>query len=399
MTGDLARHWSLDPSISFLNHGSFGACPVEVLAFQQTLRARLERQPVQFLGRDLEGLLDAARAALAAFVGADPADLAFVPNATTGVNTVLRSLQLAPGDELLASDHAYPACRNALDREAARAGARVVVAPVPFPIDAPELVVEAFLARVTPRTRLALVDHVTSPTGIVWPVESVVPALQSRGVDVLVDGAHAPGMVALDLRALGAAYYTANCHKWLCAPKGAAFLHVRRDRQDVVRPLVTSHGATAVRQDRPRLHLEFDWPGTHDPTAYLSVPAAIRVVGGLVPGGWPEVMRRNRDLALAARRLLCEALELAPPCPESMLGALAAVPLPDGDPRAVSPPEWMDPLQQVLVEEHRIEVPIFPWPAPPRRLLRVAAQLYNHLDEYRRLAALLPRLLARRAGT
>jgi isopenicillin-N epimerase len=390
---DLARHWSLDPSFAFLNHGSFGACPLEVLAYQQELRARLERQPVQFMGRDLEGLLDAARADLARFVGADPADVVFVPNATTGVNTVLGSWRFAPGDELLVSDHAYPACRNALDRVAARTGACVVVARVPFPIDTPARVVEALVSGITPRTRLALVDHVTSPTGLVWPVERIVPALQARGVEVLVDGAHAPGMVALDLATLGAAFYTANCHKWLCAPKGAGFLHVRRDHRDRLLPLVTSHGATAVRPDRSRLHLEFDWPGTHDPTAYLAVPAAIRAVGGLVPGGWPEVMRRNHDLVLAARRLLAAALRIAPPAPESMLGALAAVPLPDGDPLVTPSPQWMDPLQQLLVEEHRIEVPIFPWPAPPRRLLRISAQLYNDLEEYRRLATVLSSLL------
>lgn len=392
---DLARHWTLEPGLHFLNHGSFGACPRRVLEVQRELRAELERQPVRFMARELEGRLDAARAELAAFVGADPLDLVVVPNATAGVNSVLRWLALAPGDELLVTDHEYNASRNALEAAAARAGARLEVVPVPFPLASADELVAAVVAAIGPRTRLALLDHVTSPTGLVLPLERLAAELAARGVDTLVDGAHAPGMLPLDLGALGAggvAYYTGNCHKWLCAPKGAAFLWVRRDRQDGVRPLAISHGANTPRPGRSRFHTEFDWTGTADPTAFLAVPAAIRFVGGLLPGGWPAVRERNRRLALAARDLLAAALGVAPPAPDAMIGSLAALPLPDGDPRDSAAPRsalYTDPLQTTLLDRHRIEVPIASWPAPPRRVVRVSAQLYNHLDQYRTLAGAL----------
>jgi isopenicillin-N epimerase len=387
--------WTLDPAIAFLNHGSFGACPRPVLDAQQRWRERMERQPVQFLSRDLEGLLDAARAELAAFLGTAPADVAFVPNATAGVNAVLRSRRFAAGDELLTTDHTYNACRNALEFVAGRTGARVVVAPVPFPIDGPERVVAAVLAHVTSRTRLALLDHVTSPTGLVFPIAALACELDRRGVETLVDGAHAPGMLALDVPAIGATYYTGNCHKWLCAPKGAGFLWVRRDRQADVRPLAISHGATAARTDRSRFLLEFDWTGSIDPTAWLCVPDALRALGALLPGGWPALRARNHALALEARRVLCAALAIAPPCPDEMIGSLATVPLPDGPPGGGPAPLGHDPLADRLLRRHGVEVPVFAWPAPPRRLLRVSAQLYNTPAQYERLAgALREELLA-----
>lgn len=390
-----AVHWDLDPQVTFLNHGSFGACPRAVLDEQARLRAELEREPVRFLWREIEPRLDAARAALAAFVGADADDLVFVPNATTGVSTVLRSLALVEGDELLFTDHGYNACRNALERVAARAGARVVVATVPFPLDGADAIVEAVLARVTPRTRFALLDHVTSPTGLVFPVARIATALAARGIDVMVDGAHAPGMLPLDLRALGAAgvaYYTGNCHKWLCTPKGSALLWVRRDGHDAVEPLVVSHGWNDLRTARARFRLLFDWTGTADPTPWLAIPAAIEFMGSLLPGGWPALMERNRALARDARDVLCESLGCAPPAPDALLGSLAAVPLPDRTGPA-PPPGAPDPLQDALWERG-FEVPVVPWPiAPGKRLIRVAAQVYNDLDQYRALAGALRELL------
>jgi len=378
--------WALDPTVTFLNHGSYGACPRAVLEHQGRLRAELEAQPVRFLGRELEERLDEARAALGRFVGADPDDLAFVPNATTGVNTVLRSLAFRPGDEVLTTDHTYGACRNALDAVAARSGARVVTVPIPFPIEGPDAVVDRVLAAVGPHTRLALLDHVTSPTGLVFPLDRLVSGLAERGVDALIDGAHAPGMLPLDLDALGAAYYTANCHKWVCAPKGSAFLHVRRDRQAEIRPLSISHGASDPRTDRSRFRLEFDWTGTQDPTAYLCVPEALRVMAGALPGGWPAVMERNRALALRARDRLLAVLKAPVPAPASMIGSLAAVPLP----RLAAPaPRRRDPIHVALGERFAIEVPVMTWPGGTGRALRVSAQLYNTDDDFERLATAL----------
>ena len=381
---DLRARWALDPSVKYLNHGSFGATPRDVFAFQGELRARMERNPMQFLLADWDRLHDAARAALGAFLGASADDLAVVPNATAGVNAAVRAFALGPGDELLVTDHEYNACANILRDAAERTGARLVVAEVPFPLEDPGQVAAAVLAKVTSRTRVALVDHVTSQTALVFPIESIVRALRERGVEAIVDGAHAPGMLPLDLDALGAAYYTGNLHKWVCAPKGAAFLHVRRDLQPSTRPLSISHGANSARTDRSRFRLEWDWTGTCDPTAFLSVPEAIRWMGEVVPGGWEALRRRNRDLTLRARALLCEAFGAPSPAPDAMIGAMASVPLPTelvGD----APGEatgWFDPLQHALREEHQIEVPVIAWPTAGSRVIRVSAQAYNEWEEY-----------------
>ena len=408
MPSELAAQWALDPAIAFLNHGSFGACPRAVLDAQDRYRERMEAQPVQFLARDLPGLLAEARAELGAFLGADPDDLAFVANATGAVNAVVRSQRFAPGDELLTDDHEYNATINVLRHVAERDGARVVVAKIQFPVASEDAVVDAILGAVTDRTRFALISHVTSPTALVFPIERIVAGLAERGVETLVDGAHAPGMLALDLDRLGAAWYTGNLHKWVCAPKGSAFLHARRDRQPGIRPNTISHGANAVLEAdggaggdaRTRYRAEFDWQGTLDPTAWLAVPDALRFVGGLVPGGWPAVMARNRALTLRARTALTAALGLDgdAPAPASMLGSMVALPLPSDGPLGAtgggSSPLDTDPLQQRLIAEHGVEVPIVTWPVPAaespasaRRLIRVSSALHNGPDDVDRLIA------------
>jgi isopenicillin-N epimerase len=390
--------WLLEPTVSYLNHGSFGACPEPVLEAQRVWRERMEADPVRFLARELEGELDEVRRLVGAFLGADPEGLAFVPNATTGVSTVLASRRFEPGDELLAGDHEYNATLNAMRAAADRDGARLVIARIPFPIHDSSQAVEAYLEAVTPRTRFALVSQVTSPTALILPVAALVRELDRRGVDTLVDGAHAPGMVPLDVNALGAAYWTGNGHKWLCAPKGAAVLHVRADLRAGIRPLVVSHGANDERLDRSRFRLAFDWTGTADPTPILALPAAIRYVGGLHDEGWAGLMTANTTLARRGRDVICAALGVPAPAPDVMLAAMASIPLPGLSPSRAA----AERLQAALLDEDRIEVPVFTWPvpaaippgaAPAEVVLRISAQLYNRPDEYTALAESLARRL------
>jgi isopenicillin-N epimerase len=385
------QHWLLDRDITFLNHGSFGACPIPVLEAQTSFREQLEREPLRFLMREFEPLLDHARNQLAAFIGTSSDELVFVPNATTGVNAVLRSLSFDPGDELLTTNQEYNACGNTLDFVASRTGAKVIVAEIPFPIESPEQVVEAVIKCVSPQTKLALLDHIVSQTGLIFPIQQLVSELAQRGVDVLVDGAHAPGMIALNLDEIGAAYYTGNCHKWLCAPKGAGFLYVRRDKQDAIRPTTISHGANSPRSDKSRFQLEFDWMGTIDPSAYLCVPVAIDFMGSLLDGGWPELMAKNHALALAGRQILLDTLDLSQPCPDEMVGSMAVVQLKDAEFDAVGKSE-IAPLQEALWEIFKIEVPVIPWPDANQQLVRISAQFYNTLSQYEYLAKALVEL-------
>ncbi len=392
----LRAHWLLDERIDFLNHGSFGACARPVLEAQQRLREQLERQPISFYLRHLESALDETRQALAPVLGADPADLVFVRNATTAVNAVLGSLGLAPGDELLTTNHVYDGCESALKAIAERSGARVVSVPLELPVEDPERIVGDLVARVGPRTRLALIDHITSRSALILPINRIVAELASRGVPTLVDAAHAPGMVPLDLNTTGAEWTTGNCHKWLCAPKGAAFLHVRRDQHDQVRPAITSLGAYSERRDRSAMHQRFDWAGTDDVTSILTVPAALRFMAGLLPGGWPAVMAHNRDLACCGLTNLLTVPGVVAAAPESNMGSMATVllpPLPEGLPP--SPWPQVADLQEHLLERYKIEVPVMSKPGPTtsgepsRWMLRISAQLYNEPAQYERLAEAL----------
>ncbi|MEB3279600.1 MAG: aminotransferase class V-fold PLP-dependent enzyme [Lyngbya sp.] len=385
-TSDFRQHWLLDSEVTFLNHGSFGACPIPILQLQTQQRQQLERQPVHFFVREWESLLDEARQQLAEFLGVTPEELVFVPNATTGVNSILRSLCFSPTDELLTTNHEYNACRNALNFVAERWGAKVVVANIPFPLNSADEIVNAILSQITPKTKLVLIDHISSQTGLIFPLKSLIQDLNSRGIDSLVDGAHAPGMLPLNLTEIGATYYSGNCHKWLSAPKGAAFLYVRPDKQSEIHPVTISHGANSPRTDRSRFQLEFDWMGTHDPTAYFCIPEAIKFMGSLLPGGWLELIQYNHNTVIAARQMLSEKLAVALPCPDEMIGSMATIILPEKI-------QLIPSLQTRLWEQFKIEVPIIPWENQPQKLMRISAQIYNNSSDYQKLAEALIELI------
>jgi isopenicillin-N epimerase len=400
---DLARHWTLDPEVVFLNHGSFGACPRAVLDAQSDFRARMEREPIKWFVETQPGLMDDARGALAAFVRCPAEDLVFIPNVTQAVATILQNLEpmLKPGDELLAPGHEYPACMNNLRRAAARTGASVIHVPLPFPVRSPDEIVDAVLGKTTPRTRVCLISHVTSPSGLILPVERIVPELERRGVVTIVDGAHAAGFVPnLNVAAFGCSFYTNNCHKWLCSPKGSAFLYIREDHQKNFRPLALSNNAEKPRPGRKHLLTEFDYVGTTDQTAYLTVPAALNTMASLVPGGWPEVIRRNHDLVIRGRDTICKAIGVEPPAPDSMLGALSTMLLPEHPPERLArlmarPSRHHDALQDALVDRHHIQVPVWSVAGDSRRVIRISAQVYNSPAQYDYLAAALAEELGR----
>ncbi|HEY4607470.1 MAG TPA: aminotransferase class V-fold PLP-dependent enzyme [Acidimicrobiia bacterium] len=380
--------WALEPGTHHLNHGSFGAVLDEILELQSRWRERFEANATRFVLRDLQPAVDRSREALAQFVGAEPDGMVPVRNATTGVAAVLRSMEpfLQPGDQLLTTAHDYNAVRQVLQYTAKRTGAEVVVAQVPFPVSDPSQVTEAVASSVTARTRLAVVDHITSPTALVFPIETIVEMLEPA-VPVLIDGAHGPGQVPLDLDRLGASWYTGNLHKWLCAPKGAAFLHARNDRREMTVPTVISHGYNArVERGVDRYQLLFDWLGTDDFSAWAVVPEVLQLVGGLDPGGWDAIMKRNHELVLEGRRAIADAVGLAPPAPGSMVGSMASIPLPDRE--GLDPGGEESPLMDELIDLGFVTL-VMNWPTWPRQVLRVSAHLYNTADEYRDLAEVL----------
>ncbi|MCC6428188.1 MAG: aminotransferase class V-fold PLP-dependent enzyme [Phycisphaerales bacterium] len=397
---EFAHHWRLDPDIVYLNHGSFGACPIPILQAQSRYREQMEAEAVRFFVNQLDDLLDTARRALAAFINCPTNDLAFVTNATIGVATVLDNAvqlgRLKAGDEVIASAHEYPACLNNLRRICARAGAQITMADIPFPLHSPDQVVDAILAKVTPRTRLALVSHVTSSSGLVLPIQTIVDELKKRNVQTIVDGAHAPGFTDLDITKLAPAYYTANCHKWICSPKGSAFLYVRPDLQKDFRPVILSNFAEKPKPGRPHFITEFDYIGTYDATAFIAIHDTLRFMTSLMPAGYADIRKRNRELLLWARNLICQTLNVEPPAPDSMLGSLSSIFLPKHDPHDTArharlmarPSKHHDALQDAILK-HRIQVPVWSVAGKPDRLIRLSTQLYNSKAQYEYLAQAL----------
>ncbi|KAI1123943.1 pyridoxal phosphate-dependent transferase [Nemania abortiva] len=383
--------WQIRSDIVYLDNGAFGACPTVVVEKQQQVRRWIEENPHEFFERNYISSWEASRKALASFLHAEAADLVFTPGATHGMNVVIQSLSFEVGDEIITTNHAYSSVRLVLDHVAKRFDAHIVVIDVPLEVSEPDALLQRILASVTPRTRFAVIDHVPSRSGLIFPIKEIVSELAALNIDTLVDGAHAPGMIPLDITDINSAYYVANCHKWMCVPRGVGFLHVRHDRTQNIKPLVIARSPFVVNKSQ-HSHLEhsFGWMGTYCPSAVLTLPTSISYLGSVMPGGYHGLLSRNHDLTVLARRIICRTLGIPLPCPDSMIGAMATIPLPD------SPgpeQEGMLPIQQILWKEHGIVIPIYSWPSYPKRVIRLSVQAYNSLDQYLRLANCLRSVL------
>jgi isopenicillin-N epimerase len=380
---NLIQQWALDSSYTFLNHGCFGARARTVLEKQWKLRLDFESRPVDWLDRQRTDLIDQAKIVPGKFLGMTPANFGFVSNATAGINAVLRSLHLEPGDELLTTDHVYNAVRQTMKHVAEEHDAKYIEAAIPLPLHSPHDVTLAIQKALSKKTKLLVVDHVTSPTALVFPVQAIVQLCKTRGITVLVDGAHAPGMLPLNVEQLDADYYAGNLHKWVCAPPGAGFVWARADRQTGLHPPTISHfrkeGFTS----------EFNWQATRDISPWLCATVSIEFMQQF---GWDRVMRHNHQMATWVQAMLCQKWDVKPASPidGSMLGSMATVELPAQDVLRDRFKEILK-LRDVLYEVHRIEVPIVDWGG--KWWTRPCCQIYNTPDQFERLATAMLELI------
>lgn len=397
MSDNLARQFLLREDVVFLNHGSFGACPRPVFETYQGWQLELEREPVEFLGRRMTELLRAPREALASEIGANAEDVVGVLNATTGLNIVAQSLDLKPGDQILTTDHEYSALEKTWAYVCRKTGAEIVVVKVPMPLTSEAQFTDTVIGGMTDRTRVLFLSHITSPTALLFPIERAVAEARRRGIWSVIDGAHTPGHIKLDLDRLGADFYSGNCHKWMMTPKGSAFLHARRELQGMLNPLVISHGWTSESKapgakgafgNSPFID-EIEVQGTRDPAAWLTVPAAI---GFRRDNDWWAISEHCRELAQDTARRLGELTGLAPlSAPEFCAPQMVAMPIPECD---------TADIHKRLFEEYKVEIPVFKW--QDTCIARVSVQGYNSRPQMDTLIRALSELLglggARRAA-
>jgi isopenicillin-N epimerase len=384
---DLANFFMLTPEVFFLNHGSFGATPKPVFEVYQSWQRRLERQPVKFM-RDLKGHLAQAREALGFFVHVHSDDLVYVPNATFGLNTVARSLALEPGDEVLTTDHEYGACNNTWDFLSRKFGFHYLRQRIPIPFPDQEEIVEQFWQGVTPATKVIFISHITSPTAVRFPVEKICARAKEEGILSVIDGAHTLGQIVLDLQEIDADFYLSNGHKWLCSPKGSAFLYTRRERQKLIEPLVIGWGWG------PEKNMSFgsyyldclQWLGTNDLAAYLTVPAAIDFQE---QHDWQVVRSRCHELLLEAIARICCLTGLETIYPDSgAFHQMAVAPLPQI--------KDLEAMKKELIDTYRVEVPLIDW--NDRHFIRVSVQGYNSSKDIDALLNALAKLLPQHAA-
>jgi isopenicillin-N epimerase len=374
MPTDLRSLFLIRPDVAFLNHGSFGATPRPVMERYQWWQLEAEGEPVEFHARRAPELLRASRHALGELVGADGDDLVYVTNATVAVNIVARSLRLGPEDEVLGTDHEYGACDRIWRFLERRGGARYRLASITIPVTTHEAMLDELFAEVTPRTRVLFISHITSPTALTFPIAEACRRARALGLTTIVDGAHVPGQIDLDLRAIDADFYTGNLHKWLCAPKGAAFLYARRELQSTIDPLIVSWGYEAIAPSASRFIDEQEYGGTRDISAPLAVPDAIAFQR---EHGWTDVRARCHEMLRRARPLIAEAFDAIPLAPDdsAWFAQMSAFLLPDGIDGAA--------IQRRLFDEHRVEIPTFPWNG--RQTIRISLQGYNTWNDVERL--------------
>ena len=368
--GSMATHL-LDPKVCFLNHGSFGSTPDELLLLQMQLRREMEREPVDFLARTHTERWHTAVSSVARFLNAEASGTVLIHNATSGINSVIASFPWAEGDEILTTNHRYPAVRNTFDHSAKRHGVRVVEANVPFPIDAPQQMIDAIAASITPKTRMIAIDQIASPTALIFPVKEIIAMAKSKGIATLIDGAHAPGQIDLDLTDLGPDFWVGNFHKWLCAPKGTAVLFVAEQWRKVVHPTCISHGY------QEGLHAEFEWTGTLDPTAWFCAAEAIALHERQ---GGQAFRSAHHALVQQGRRVIANAINVSLPHPDDprLYGSMATIPLPH-------PPNRIESLWNTIRTKHGIEVHMVPW--DNRSWVRISGySAYNSPEQYDQLA-------------
>ncbi|HRQ22835.1 MAG TPA: aminotransferase class V-fold PLP-dependent enzyme [Anaerolineales bacterium] len=383
----LKEKFLLDPDIVFLNHGSFGATPKPVMEAYQNWQLRLERQPVLFLGRELDKLLYESRMALGEYLHADADDLVYIPNATHAVNIIARSLKLKQGDEILTTDHEYGACDYTWDFICGKTGVKYVRQPIPLPVQSEEEIVDQFCRGITPRTKVMYLSHITSPTALRLPVEKICQRAKDAGLLTVIDAAHSPGQIPVDLQALDADIVFGNCHKWMLNAKGSAFLYVKRELQHLIDPLIVSWGynPTPEATTGSRFIDILQWTGTKDPAAALTVPTAIQFMRD---NNWSEVRNECHHLLRQGIERICDLTKLPPlyPLDSEFYGQMGIAPLPLSN---------LTTLKARLYDEYKVEVPLIQW--QDRQFIRISVQGYNTQDDIDAVISAMQTLLPQAA--
>ena len=380
MISNLKHQFMLDPNVTFLNHGSFGACVKPVYENLLEWQTKMEQEPVKFFDDILFNALKASRRALGNYVGCSPDDLVYFPNPTTAINAVARSLKLKPGEEVLSTNHIYGALNRSWKYICAEKKARFIKVDIPFPIQSKEEFLDCFFNAVTDNTKVIFLSHITSMTAIKFPVEEVIKFAKRKKILTIIDGAHVPGHIPLNIKKLNPDIYTGACHKWMCTPKGISFLYVKRDLQESIHPLVVSWGWESENPSPSKFLDWHEWQGTRDMSAFLTIPTAIKFLN---EHNWQEVSRKCQKLVVQTRNQFLDLLNISPPCPNSWLGQMASIPLPVED---------ADVFKKKLLNSYKIQVPVFQWEG--NAYLRYSIQAYNSKSDLEKLLSAVKELLS-----